>query len=258
MNRPQVADFELTNEKLDILHTELDSISRLKEKCSAYYLGSCYFIGVCFFYICISNEMGNAQSFLIFCLYVLGSLMGGIGPFAFLALFLLFLFKEPYERYFYKKTVTLNNYQNYLQFKRAQREFKSFLQTQKTDEIRRTRELKRRNFVYWQNLSPYDFEKEVGQLYKLNGYDVKVTPGSGDGGVDIVIKRNSVTYLVQCKRHKTKVGPSTIRELYGVMVSKKVKNGIVVCPAGFTGGAWDFAKNKNIKLVGLKRLIEMA
>ncbi len=125
------------------------------------------------------------------------------------------------------------------------------------EHARRELEEKRRSWDYWTSLSPGQFEYEVAALFKKNGYDAKVTPGSGDGGIDIILTKNGSITFVQCKRYKDKVGPAPIRELYGVMVARGVKRGILVCPAGFTEGAWRFAKQSSIRLIGLKRLIEL-
>ncbi len=117
---------------------------------------------------------------------------------------------------------------------------------------------KRKQYNYWMSLDPYEFEAEIAELFKLNGYIANVTKGSGDGGVDIKLEKDGELGIVQCKRYKNKVGPGPIRDLYGTMTHGKYKYAFIVCPSGFTKGAFDFCRGKNITVMGLKRILEMA
>lgn len=119
------------------------------------------------------------------------------------------------------------------------------------------KEKKRKEYEYWMSIDPWEFENEIADLFRLNGYMAKVTKGSGDGGIDILINRNDKKGIVQCKRFKTKVGPGPVRDLYGTMVDGNFNFGFLVCPSGFSDKAFLFSKDKNITLLGLKRIIEM-
>jgi restriction system protein len=56
--------------------------------------------------------------------------------------------------------------------------------------------------------------------------------------------------LVQCKNWRSsKVGVSTVRELFGVVTAEGASEGIVVCSGKYTNDALDFAKGKPITLV---------
>lgn len=122
---------------------------------------------------------------------------------------------------------------------------------------REERKIKRREFEYWSSLDPYEFEREIARLYTLNGYESKVTKGSGDGGIDIYLAKNGKNGIVQCKRYTKKVGPGPVRDLYGTMVGGRFKFAKIVCPAGFSDKAYEFSKGKNIELVGLKRIMNL-
>lgn len=102
---------------------------------------------------------------------------------------------------------------------------------------------------WWENLNPFDFEKEVGKWYQTKGYQIHVTTKSNDGGVDIILTKYGVTTYVQCKQWNDQVPVGVVRELYGVMASKGVKKGIVVCLKGGTKGAVDFANDNGIRIV---------
>ena len=119
------------------------------------------------------------------------------------------------------------------------------------------RDLNRKSFTYWSSLDPYEFEREIAVLFEKHGFKTKVTKGSGDGGIDIILFKNSEAGIVQCKRHKTKVSPSVIRDIYGTMLGGKYKFAYVVCPAGFSEESMRFSRGKKIQLIGLKRIMEM-
>lgn len=114
---------------------------------------------------------------------------------------------------------------------------------------------------FWQNLSGYQFEKEVANLYKKLGYSTYVTKATGDGGVDIVLKKDGKVIAVQCKHHSSKVGPNDVRALIGVIASSdKYDSGIFVSLNGFTPTVPAELQNSRIKieLVSLSDLLEMA
>ena len=122
---------------------------------------------------------------------------------------------------------------------------------------KRERELKRKQHQYWMSLDAYEFEKEIALLFEKQGYRAYVTKGSGDGGIDIELVKSGEKGIVQCKRYKNKVGPGPIRDLYGTMRAGKYKYGFIACPSGFSDKAYEFSKGKKIKLIGLKRILEM-
>lgn len=86
------------------------------------------------------------------------------------------------------------------------------------------------------------------------------TGGDGaDGGVDLVLKKDGETVLVQCKQWKTsKVGVKVIRELYGVVMAEGATRGILISSGSYTQEAQTFARGKPLELIsgpGLMRLI---
>ncbi len=110
------------------------------------------------------------------------------------------------------------------------------------------------DYMSWQ-----DFERLVGKAFELDGYRVTETGGGGaDGGVDLVLRRASEKFLVQCKQWKAfKVGVEVVRELYGVMAAKGAVGGFVVTSGTFTSEAMAFAQGRNIKLLDGKKLHAM-
>jgi restriction system protein len=107
------------------------------------------------------------------------------------------------------------------------------------------------NDMNWQQ-----FEALVGEAFRHKGYAVTETGGGGaDGGIDLALKKEGETFLVQCKQWKaTKVGVTTVRELYGVMAANGATGGFVVTSGVFTDEARAFATGQNIELMDGKAL----
>jgi restriction system protein len=108
-------------------------------------------------------------------------------------------------------------------------------------------------------LSWAEFEELVAEAYRRDRYEVERTgDAAADGGVDIVLRRNGQTTLVQCKHWKTwTVGVKVIRELRGVMASKRADYGVVVSYGTFTSEATAFAQENRITPVSGQQLVEL-
>lgn len=50
---------------------------------------------------------------------------------------------------------------------------------------------------YWKALDPYEFEREVGELFSDCGYETKVTKKTGDNGVDVIATKDGKRYAIQ-------------------------------------------------------------
>lgn len=100
-----------------------------------------------------------------------------------------------------------------------------------------------REFDTIYGLSPREFELVVAELLDVNGYDVRVTPQSRDGGYDILARLETMlgkqTFLVECKKHapENKVGVSVVRSLSGVVHRMGAHGGVIVTTSLFTAGA---------------------
>ena len=119
----------------------------------------------------------------------------------------------------------------------------------------RDAELRKRS--YWTFLDGYGFERATAEVLNKHQFNARVTPGSGDGGVDIQVTRNGLKGVVQCKAHMACVGPHVVRDLYGVIHHARASFGIIVSLGGFTKGAVDFRRDKPILFVDLDDLIAM-
>ena len=99
------------------------------------------------------------------------------------------------------------------------------------------------------NLPSYVFEEFVGDLFKLEGYEILLTKRTRDGGRDIYAYKTDflakICYIIECKRYdpKHKIGEPIIRNLYGVIAKERVSGGILVTTSYFTRPAYDFVKD---------------
>jgi HJR/Mrr/RecB family endonuclease len=106
-------------------------------------------------------------------------------------------------------------------------------------------------------MDPSEFEEYVAGLFSKLGYQTEVTGGSGDGGIDVIARKNGVENYIQCKKYKNKVGPSMVRDFYGAMADHLAKGkGFLVTTGYFTPEDEMFAEDKPIELIDGNRLVE--
>src|SRR6185503_4660818 len=108
-------------------------------------------------------------------------------------------------------------------------------------------------------IEPREFEWLIDELYKEMGYNTKLTASSYDGEVDIIAEKSDIgqkeTTLVQCKKYKSNIGVSTVRELGGVVADRKATKGVIVTTAHFTREASKYSeKNPSIELIDYPKL----
>lgn len=85
-------------------------------------------------------------------------------------------------------------------------------------------------------LSWKEFEQLVGAHFERQGYAVSFTPKGADGGVDVIARKGSEIFLIQCKQWRaTQVGVSVVRELFGVMAARGATGGYVVSIEAWQG-----------------------
>jgi restriction system protein len=102
-----------------------------------------------------------------------------------------------------------------------------------------------------------DFEATVGEAFRLRGYSVAENGGGGpDGGIDLILRRDGRTYLVQCKQRRAgNVDVPTVRELAGVLADRRAHGAFIVTSGQFTPAAEEFAARNQIELMNRERLL---
>ena len=116
----------------------------------------------------------------------------------------------------------------------------------------------RKREQYWKSLGGIEFERELGKLFRVRGYDVRHTGGSGDQGGDLILRKDGETTVVQCKAWKYPATPQVARELGGSMMHYKADNGILACTGGFSSGVFEYTRDKSITLIDASAVSRMA
>ena len=112
---------------------------------------------------------------------------------------------------------------------------------------------------YWLSLDPYEFESEVAKVFEAHDYETDVTVGSGDGGVDIIMQKDGMTTIVQCKHYQNPVPPEPIRALWGCKDDFNADEVILVASSGITEGGKRFVRSKdNFRVLTLDDIILMS
>ena len=122
------------------------------------------------------------------------------------------------------------------------------------------------NFSHFSRISGHDFERLIGEIYRLLGYDIEYTKSTRDGGYDFAIYKDSLElgkqlYIVECKNWSAKkVGVQETRKLLGAVDQHKANQGLIWTPNTFTKEAKICALDSNNKIslrdkVALKKLI---
>jgi restriction system protein len=109
-------------------------------------------------------------------------------------------------------------------------------------------------------MSWIEFEELVAANYVAQGYEVDRVGQSGpDGGIDLRMRRNGETVLVQCKHYRNSwVHELPLRQFLGSLESFKADRGIFVSCGVFDETAEQFAKqNPRVELVGGEQLEAM-
>lgn len=123
--------------------------------------------------------------------------------------------------------------------------------------------LQNREEIY--NLSSREFEELVAELFSQQGFEVELTPGTRDGGCDVVATKslNGLPFmlLIECKKYakENPVGVSLVRSLLGVQSDRKANKAVLITTSNFTKPAKQFANRQQhlISLVDINDLMWM-
>ena len=103
-----------------------------------------------------------------------------------------------------------------------------------------------------------DFELQIGREWQERGYKVifeGINKGFKDGGIDLIVKKDNVTNLLQCKYWNPKgklIRENVIHQFFGAIELYKGKNpneqveGVIVTTANLSREAKDAARFHNI------------
>ncbi|WP_371283058.1 restriction endonuclease [Dokdonella sp.] len=109
------------------------------------------------------------------------------------------------------------------------------------------------------NLSWREFEILVGEAFRRQGYVTQETGlGGADGGIDLVLKKDGKTTLVQCKQWRTqRVDVKVVREMFGLLTHHRAAAVKIVAVGNYTRDAEEFVAGKSIELICGDSLLSM-
>lgn len=103
----------------------------------------------------------------------------------------------------------------------------------------------------------HDFENWCAEALRNSGFsNVKVTPGSGDQGVDVVAEKDGLKYAIQCKRYNSDLGNTPVQEVFTGARFYNCHVGVVITNRNFTSGAKDAAAATGVLLWGRSWILE--
>lgn len=94
----------------------------------------------------------------------------------------------------------------------------------------------------------HDFERRVAKRLEELGWDVSLTPSSGDGGVDVIGRCGAAMLVVQCKDWANPVGYSAVQEIHAARDLLRASLAAVISANSFTKSARDRAPHLNVLL----------
>jgi restriction system protein len=123
----------------------------------------------------------------------------------------------------------------------------------RSDRLRSLRSLDDLKQLSWQQ-----FEQLVADAYRAKGYRVEERGGTGDGGIDLLMRSpKGELVAVQCKRWKEwQVGAPRIREFVGALAQANVRHGVFVTSGRFSRPAKETAAKTGIHLIDGRHLLE--
>ena len=101
-----------------------------------------------------------------------------------------------------------------------------------------------------------EFEKTIAGLFERKGYNVEITKGSGDQGIDIIARRAGKCIGIQAKCYTGAVGNHAIMEAVGGMKYYDCDSCMVITNSTFTKSALELARVNDVELWNRTILID--
>lgn len=133
--------------------------------------------------------------------------------------------------------------------------FIAMLTTQNIIRLKREEKIRESGILQVDKMTGVQFEDYLRILYTSAGYQVKMTPASGDFGADLILEKGGNRIAVQAKRYKTSIGIKAVQEVASAKTHYKANEAWVVTNNKFTKAAETLAESTGVKLIGREQLI---
>lgn len=98
-------------------------------------------------------------------------------------------------------------------------------------------------------LSGVEFEHHVAELYRRLGYQVQVTRGGGDQGIDVIAQSPRERIGIQCKQWSDVVSNAGVQEAIAGRAFYNCSHAAVVCTSTYTRAARELAERAGVQLI---------
>ncbi len=88
-----------------------------------------------------------------------------------------------------------------------------------------------------EDLSGIEYEHYCSALFTKEGWQSSVTKATGDQGADLVISKDNLRGVIQCKRYEGQIGNSAVQEVYSAKGFYEADFAAVVTNSSFTPSA---------------------
>jgi len=109
--------------------------------------------------------------------------------------------------------------------------------------------LNERDIHFDDNMDGIEYEHFCSTLFTQNNWTSQVTKASGDQGADLIVKKDGVIGIVQCKRYSSTVGNKAVQEVFAAKEYYDAQLAIVVTNNSFTPSAKTLANKLKVKLI---------
>ncbi|MCS2163909.1 restriction endonuclease [Scandinavium sp. H11S7] len=99
------------------------------------------------------------------------------------------------------------------------------------------------------DMTPVEYEEYCAGILAEQGWESRVTQGSGDQGVDVLAEKDGLTIAIQCKKYSSPVGNKAVQEVIAGRGYYGAHLGIVVTNNTYTPSARQLAKSQSILLL---------
>ncbi len=106
-------------------------------------------------------------------------------------------------------------------------------------------------------LSPLSFERYCADLLLAQGWTVRLTPPSGDFGVDVIAERESRRLVVQVKRWGKPIGLRAVQEVAAGRDYYHAHFAAVVSLSGYKRSAIELARSSRVLLLSHRQLAQI-
>lgn len=102
---------------------------------------------------------------------------------------------------------------------------------------------------FHQDMSPEEFEHYCAAVLREMKWKARVTPASGDQGVDIVADKRRMRIVIQCKKYSKPVGNRAVQEIVAAIAHESAQRGVVVTTSDYTPAAEKLAASNEVLLL---------